>query len=154
MCACACACVPPYLRMSEEGVRFPGLSVMVSCEPPCGCWESNSGPLGEQQVHLTALPPPSLLSLSLSPSSLSFYFFFFLSLPISISLWLLLIPNSSLLPFLFLSFLSPPPCTPPRVCLQPHSPLPCLPLTSSIQGFARGLINMGGGATQLSEFIH
>jgi len=24
------------------------------CEPPCGCWELNSGPLGEQSVLLTA----------------------------------------------------------------------------------------------------
>jgi hypothetical protein len=26
------------------------------CEPPCGCWELNSGPLGEQSVLLTAEP--------------------------------------------------------------------------------------------------
>ena len=24
------------------------------CEPPCGCWESNSGPLLEQSALLTA----------------------------------------------------------------------------------------------------
>ena len=27
------------------------------CEPPCGCWELNSGPLGEQSVLLTTEPP-------------------------------------------------------------------------------------------------
>jgi hypothetical protein len=27
-----------------------------SCEPPCGCWELNSGPLEEQSVLLTAAP--------------------------------------------------------------------------------------------------
>ena len=26
------------------------------CEPPCGCWELNSGPLEEQPVLLTAEP--------------------------------------------------------------------------------------------------
>jgi hypothetical protein len=26
------------------------------CEPPCGCWELNSGPLEEQSVLLTAGP--------------------------------------------------------------------------------------------------
>jgi hypothetical protein len=26
------------------------------CEPPCGCWELNSGPLEEQSVFLTAEP--------------------------------------------------------------------------------------------------
>ena len=34
------------------------------CEPPCGCWELNSGPLGEQSVLLTAEPafqPPTLI---------------------------------------------------------------------------------------------
>jgi hypothetical protein len=32
------------------------------CEPPCGCWDLNSGPLEEQWVLLTAEP-------SLQPSS-------------------------------------------------------------------------------------
>ena len=26
------------------------------CEPPCGCWELNSGPLEEQAMLLTAEP--------------------------------------------------------------------------------------------------
>ncbi|CAO2577873.1 hypothetical protein LEMLEM_LOCUS287, partial [Lemmus lemmus] len=36
--------------MTEEGTR----SHYRWCEPPCGCWELNSGPLEEQSVLLTA----------------------------------------------------------------------------------------------------
>jgi hypothetical protein len=36
----------------EEGIR----SHYRCCEPPCGCWEVNSGPLEEQSVFLTAEP--------------------------------------------------------------------------------------------------
>jgi hypothetical protein len=31
-------------------------SITDGCEPPCGCWELNSGPLEEQSVLLTAEP--------------------------------------------------------------------------------------------------
>ena len=30
--------------------------IMDGCEPPCGCWGLNSGPLEEQSVLLTAEP--------------------------------------------------------------------------------------------------
>jgi hypothetical protein len=30
--------------------------IMGGCEPPCGCWKLNSGPLEEQSVLLTAEP--------------------------------------------------------------------------------------------------
>ena len=30
--------------------------IMSGCEPPCGCWDLNSGPLEEQSVLLTAEP--------------------------------------------------------------------------------------------------
>ena len=36
------------------------------CEPPCGCWELNSGPLEEQAMLLTAEPslqPPNKMLL-------------------------------------------------------------------------------------------
>jgi hypothetical protein len=36
------------------------------CEPPCGCWELNSGPLEEQSVLLTSEPslqPPHCFNL-------------------------------------------------------------------------------------------
>ena len=36
------------------GVRAPGNGVTDSCELPCGCWDLNPGPLGEQPVRLTA----------------------------------------------------------------------------------------------------
>jgi hypothetical protein len=36
----------------EEGIGFHA----DGCEPPCGCWELNSGPLEEQSVLLTAEP--------------------------------------------------------------------------------------------------
>ena len=50
--------------MPEEGIRSDG------CEPPCGCWELNSGPLEEQPVLLTAKP-------SLQPPNFSHNEFFF-----------------------------------------------------------------------------
>jgi hypothetical protein len=30
--------------------------IMDHCEPPCGCWDLNSGPSEEQSVLLTAEP--------------------------------------------------------------------------------------------------
>jgi hypothetical protein len=44
-----------YSWIPEEGIESHG------CEPPCGCWELNSGPLEEQPVPLTAEPSLSLL---------------------------------------------------------------------------------------------
>ena len=44
--------------------RAPDL-ITDSCEPPCGCWELNSGPLEDQAMLLTSEPslqPPPLLS--------------------------------------------------------------------------------------------
>jgi hypothetical protein len=41
------------------------------CEPLCGCWELNSGPLEEQTVLLTSEP-------SLQPPALSFLFYLIL----------------------------------------------------------------------------
>jgi hypothetical protein len=35
--------------------RVPDL-VIGGCEPPCGCWDLNSGPSEEQSVLLTAEP--------------------------------------------------------------------------------------------------
>lgn len=54
MCKCILsACMSVYHvhdwcpGVPEEGVRFPGTRVTDACEPPCGCWESNIGPLEE-----------------------------------------------------------------------------------------------------------
>ena len=42
----------------EEGAGSPGARVTDSCEPPCGGWELNPGPLEEQPVFLTTEPSP------------------------------------------------------------------------------------------------
>jgi hypothetical protein len=42
-----CSC----LQTHQERVLDP---ITDGCEPPCGCWELNSGPLEEQSVLLTA----------------------------------------------------------------------------------------------------
>jgi hypothetical protein len=34
----------------------PGTVVIAACEPPCGCWEPNPGPLEGQSTFLTAEP--------------------------------------------------------------------------------------------------
>jgi hypothetical protein len=39
-----------YSDTPEEGLD----PITVGCEPPCGCWELNSGPLEEHSVLLTA----------------------------------------------------------------------------------------------------
>ena len=41
--------------MPEGQKRTPDL-ITDGCEPPCGCWELNSGPLEEQAMLLTAEP--------------------------------------------------------------------------------------------------
>jgi hypothetical protein len=42
----------------------PEEGITDGCEPPCGCWEMNSGPLEEQSVLSTAEP-----SISLAPEA-------------------------------------------------------------------------------------
>ena len=41
--------------MSAGQKRAPDL-ITDGCEPPCGCWELNSGPLEEEAMLLTAEP--------------------------------------------------------------------------------------------------
>ena len=56
MCALS-ACTPACQKMASDPITD-------GCEPPCSCWELNSGPLEEQSVLLTtelSLQPPSLL---------------------------------------------------------------------------------------------
>jgi hypothetical protein len=38
--------------------------VMDGCEPPCGCWDLNSGPLEGQSVLLTTEPSPQPLKVN------------------------------------------------------------------------------------------
>ena len=47
----------------EEGVGSPETGVTGGCEPLCGCWELNPGPLQEQQGLLSTEP---LLQLPIS----------------------------------------------------------------------------------------
>ena len=49
VCSVLPACVPACEK------RAPNL-IIDGCEPPCGCWELNSGPLEEQSVLLTTEP--------------------------------------------------------------------------------------------------
>ena len=51
-----------FMSMSTLSARTPACQKRVSdpitdgCEPPCNCWELNSGPLEEQVVLLTTEP--------------------------------------------------------------------------------------------------
>jgi hypothetical protein len=49
-----------YLYVSEDCLQThqkrASEPITDGCEPPCGCWELNSGPLEEQPVLLTAEP--------------------------------------------------------------------------------------------------
>lgn len=46
-----------YLWRLEEGVGSPGTWITVSYEPPCGCWQLNTGLLQKQPQFLTTEPP-------------------------------------------------------------------------------------------------
>ena len=60
-------CVPcPW--SPEEGVKFLGTGVKDGCEPLCGCWEWDLGPLEEQPVLLTTEPSLQFLEAILSNS--------------------------------------------------------------------------------------
>jgi hypothetical protein len=42
-----------FLQIHQKRTSDP---ITDGCEPPCGCWESNSGPLEEQLMLLTLYP--------------------------------------------------------------------------------------------------
>jgi hypothetical protein len=42
-----------YLQTHQKRVLGP---ITDGCEPPCGCWDLNSGPPEEQSLLLTAKP--------------------------------------------------------------------------------------------------
>jgi hypothetical protein len=42
-----------FLQTPQKGASD---FIIAGCEPPCGCWDLNSGPLEEQSVLLTAEP--------------------------------------------------------------------------------------------------
>jgi hypothetical protein len=60
MCISALSVCKPACQKKDSGH-------IDDCEPPCGCWELNSGPLQEQPVFLTTEPSlqPSLALLYL-----------------------------------------------------------------------------------------
>ena len=56
-----CVYTVAVFKYSRRGHQ---IFVTDGCEPPCGCWDLNSGPLEEQSVLLTAEPshrPPSAI---------------------------------------------------------------------------------------------
>lgn len=58
VCMCMCITYVQCRWRSEKGVRAPGTRVTDGCEKRSGCWESDSGLLGEQPVlFLTELSP-------------------------------------------------------------------------------------------------
>ena len=44
-----CCCLQTHQKRASDPITD-------GCEPPCGCWKLNSGPLAEQSVLLTAEP--------------------------------------------------------------------------------------------------
>ena len=61
--------------ISAHQRRAPDL-ITDGCEPPCGCWELNSGPLEEQPLLLTT-------ELSLQPLNVFLIFLIWLNTPIT-----------------------------------------------------------------------
>jgi hypothetical protein len=47
----------PGAPEAQGTLNPPQTGARDGCEPPCGCWEPNPGPLQEQQELLTAEPP-------------------------------------------------------------------------------------------------
>ena len=49
-------CMPGAHRDQKSSSNIPGTGVKDGCDPPCGCWDFNSGPSEEQVVLLTTEP--------------------------------------------------------------------------------------------------
>jgi hypothetical protein len=62
-----CKYTVAVFRQTREQRRVSDL-ITDGCEPPCGCWDLNSGPLEKQSVLLTAEPSlqPQMLGLKTS----------------------------------------------------------------------------------------
>jgi hypothetical protein len=63
-----------------SGQKRASNPIAEGCEPPCGCWELNSGPLEEQSVLLTTEP-------SLQPKNYSKIISKIVSLRFAINKW-------------------------------------------------------------------
>jgi hypothetical protein len=71
VCVCVCVCIEcmevllAHMSVYYKGVRrkcHPGTRVTDECEPQCGYWESNLGPLEEQPMLLMLSHHSSLLA--------------------------------------------------------------------------------------------
>jgi hypothetical protein len=71
-----CSCLQTHQNRASEPITD-------GCEPLCGCWELNSGPLEEQSVLLTIGP-------SLQPPLLSFIIVYIIFLYLLLLLWSIL----------------------------------------------------------------
>jgi hypothetical protein len=63
------------LSLSSDTPEEGSDPITDGCEPPCGCWELNSGPLEEQSVLLTTEPslqPPQFLKMKVTTNIMSF----------------------------------------------------------------------------------
>jgi len=49
-------CMDALSACTPAGQKRASDPITDGCEPPCGCWELNSGPLEERPVFLTAEP--------------------------------------------------------------------------------------------------
>lgn len=79
-----CPCLHTHQKRASD-------TITDGCEPPCGFWELNSGPLEEQSVLLTtesSLQPPSLSCFNLKPFCLFVLFCFILRQGLSTQPWL------------------------------------------------------------------
>lgn len=43
------ACNSVHHMEARLGINSPGNGIIDTCEPPCGCWDLNKGPLQVQQ---------------------------------------------------------------------------------------------------------
>jgi hypothetical protein len=50
------SCMWVYCHCLQTHHKVASGLITDDCEPPCGCWEFNSGPVEEQSVLLTAEP--------------------------------------------------------------------------------------------------
>ena len=58
----ACVSAPHVCLVLAEVRKSPGAGVRGGCEPPCGYWELNPGPLQEQVLFITepSFQPPGI----------------------------------------------------------------------------------------------
>jgi len=75
------------MKMERKKKKRASDLITDGCEPPCGCWELNSGPLEDQSVLLTTLSNPEESFKRDLVSSNIVYFGFFVSLSVYLSVF-------------------------------------------------------------------